>query len=206
MVICMLLGASMLSLSTEEPVSNLPRTDFFVDVKRANSSTSTSTSTSSRMMLTAGPQIPHRAGTFDDPFGSLLEAVEAVRKVPFPHRCGATVTIAGGVYGGLTNSLQLTEEDSGCEGAPVVYRAATGEDDDVVVHGGVELSPHLFKKGAQTREGLTIWTADLSAIGLRALAGTSGHFQTQWVCANGNRSATPLRLHAVPRAYVALEV
>jgi hypothetical protein len=45
------------------------------------------------------------------------DAAAAVRALPLARRCGATVTIAGGVYGGAANALRLTEEDSGCPGA-----------------------------------------------------------------------------------------
>ena len=60
-------------------------------------------------------------GGAEAPFSSLEDAVAAVRAVPRAQRCsggGATVTIAGGVYGGSANHFRLTDADSGCLGAP----------------------------------------------------------------------------------------
>ena len=54
-------------------------------------------------------------GGTEAPFSSLGDAVAAVRR--------HTVTIAGGVYGKSANHFRLTDADSGCPGAPVVYRA-----------------------------------------------------------------------------------
>ena len=130
-------------------------------------------------------------GGAEAPFSSLGDAVAAVRAVPRAQRCaggGATVTIAGGVYGGSANHFSLTDADSGCPGAPVVFRAAPGDSRPVVVHAGAPVPPSAFSKDSTTPSGLTIWKADLGALGLAELAKTSGHFRKGWNCANGNRT------------------
>jgi hypothetical protein len=113
------------------------------------------------------------------PFGTLSEAVAAVRGLPLPHRCDLKITIAGGNYGGIENALRLTEADSGCPGRPIVYRATHGSHTPVVLHGGVEIKPATFKPSG-TVNGLAVWSANLAAVGLGALAATSGNFQPGW--------------------------
>jgi len=127
-------------------------------------------------------------GTSKRPFRTLSEAVAAVRAMPAHQRCGLTVTIAAGVYGGAANVLRLTQEDSGCAGDPVVYRADPDAHAPVVLHGGAEIKPGDFKRAGKTTGGLTIWAADLQAAGLGSLATTSGQFRSGWVCANGDRT------------------
>jgi hypothetical protein len=67
---------------------------------------------------------PHRSG-HDGPFASLERARDAVRdlkrKGEWPAD-GVVVELSGGCYR-LTRPLTLTAEDSGRDGAPVVYRA-----------------------------------------------------------------------------------
>lgn len=122
------------------------------------------------------------------PFKTLNEAAAAIRSLPVEERCGMVVSIAPGSYGGTANLLRLTEEDSGCEGAPIVYRAAADANSPVIVHAGVELAPASFTKAGVTADGYTIWASDLAAAGLSDLANTSGNFQTGWECANGDRT------------------
>ena len=122
------------------------------------------------------------------PFASVGEAVAAVRAIPLPRRCGVTVTIAGGVYGGPANNVRLTDADSGCPGAPVIYRAAPGDPAAVLLHGGVEVPVSAFHKNLTTAGGLVIWSADLALLGLASLGSTSGSFKTGWNCANGDRT------------------
>jgi hypothetical protein len=135
-----------------------------------------------------------------DTFLSVGDAVAAVRGLPRAQRCapgGVTVTIAGGVYGGEHNRLDLGAADSGCPGTPVVYRAAPHDSIPVLLHGGASVPPSAFKKeGTKTSSGLTVWSADLANLGLAALAETSANFNLGWVCGNGNvRSTSSCRHH-----------
>ena len=79
-------------------------------------------------------------------FRFLAEAVAAVRSLPQEQRCGATVTIAGGVYTGDANAFRLTAEDSGCAGDPVVYRADPADPEPVVLHGGAPIPASAFRQ------------------------------------------------------------
>jgi hypothetical protein len=123
-----------------------------------------------------------------DSFRDVASAVAAVRALPKEQRCGATVTIAGGVYTGEANAFRLTAEDSGCAGDPVVYRADPNDPEPVVLSGGAQIAPGAFKAGGKTPSGLPIWEADLGSLGLGDLASTSAQFHTGWTCANGNRT------------------
>ena len=68
-------------------------------------------------------------GTADQPFATLQAARDAVRKLrtagDLP-REGVIVELAGGTYE-LTAPFELTAQDSGTEGAPVIYRSRSGE-------------------------------------------------------------------------------
>eukprot|EP01043_Picozoa_sp_COSAG02_P077512 COSAG02_NODE_16997_length_1037_cov_0.987207_1_plen_263_part_10 len=121
-------------------------------------------------------------------FRDVASAVAAVRALPREQRCGATVTIAGGIYTGDANAFRLTEEDSGCAGDPVVYRADPNDPKPVVLSGGAQIEPSAFKIGGHTSSGLPIWEVALAPLGLAGLASTSAQFHTGWVCANGNRT------------------
>lgn len=122
-------------------------------------------------------------------FRFLAEAVAAVRALPQEQRCGATVTIAGGIYTGDANAFHLTAEDSGCTGDPVVYRADPTDPKAVVLHGGAAIPPSAFRKEeGKTATGLTVWSADLAKLGLAELSITSANFKEGWTCANGNRT------------------
>jgi hypothetical protein len=67
-------------------------------------------------------------GTQEAPFFSLEKAKEAVRLARRDNPGKAvTVFIKGGIYN-LEKPLVLTSEDSGSENAPVVYKAAEGEE------------------------------------------------------------------------------
>ena len=59
-------------------------------------------------------------GSFEQPFASLERAVQAVRSVK-NERNGVTVCVHAGEY--YTRGIVLTEEDSGSEACPIVYRA-----------------------------------------------------------------------------------
>jgi hypothetical protein len=121
-------------------------------------------------------------------FRDVASAVAAMRALPREQRCGATVTIAGGIYTGEANAFRLTEDDSGCAGDPVVYRADPNDPEPVVLSGGAQIEPSAFKIGGHTSSGLPIWEVDLAPLGLSGLASTSAQFHTGWVCANGNRT------------------
>ena len=144
-------------------------------------------------------------GTINRPFGTLAAAVTAVRDLPQRQRCGLKVTIAGGVYGGADNLFRLTEADNGCVGQPIVYRADPNANESVVLHGGAEIPPTSFKPNGSTASGLKVWTAELTELGLGALAATSGSFLPGWFpgpaparsCANGNRTELFFGGHAM---------
>lgn len=95
-----------------------------------------------------------QVGTSKRPYRTLSEAVAAVRAMPAHQRCGLTVTIAAGVYGGAANVLRLTQEDSGCAGDPVVYRADPDAHAPVVLHGGAEIKPGDFKRAGKRQADL----------------------------------------------------
>ena len=78
-------------------------------------------------------------GSISAPFHSLEQARDAVRELKrqgnYPAE-GVTVTLRGGTYG-RAESFLLNEEDSGEEGAPVIYRSYPGE--EAVLVGGTEI-------------------------------------------------------------------
>ena len=78
-------------------------------------------------------------GSIDSPFSSIAEAQEAVRALKkngtYP-KGGVTVTIRGGNYT-VADAITFGKEDSGENGAPVVYRAYPLEEVNIV--GGTEL-------------------------------------------------------------------
>ncbi|NOY81567.1 MAG: hypothetical protein GXP31_11270 [Kiritimatiellaeota bacterium] len=79
----------------------------------------------------------------DGPFATLGRAQKAVRELRKKRRAGEIrVVLRGGRYV-LSDTLKFTAADSGARGAPVVYRAADGE--DVWFSGGVSVRPALFK-------------------------------------------------------------
>ena len=79
-------------------------------------------------------------GTKESPFLTIEKAVEAVRNADKTNRKGITVCIEAGEY--RVSSLELTKEDSGCAECPITYCGYGGE---VVLNGGVTLSPDKFK-------------------------------------------------------------
>ena len=70
------------------------------------------------------------------PIASLQQAVEAVRKIEKLDK-PIVVEFQGGVYP-MTEPVVFKSEDSGTEKAPVVYRAAQGQ--DVVFSGGRKIT------------------------------------------------------------------
>ena len=80
-----------------------------------------------------------QSGTQGEPFRTVEKAQEAVRSYRQSHglpRGGITVWLHGGVYP-LHRTLHFTQNDSGKEGAPVVYKAFPGE--EVIFSGGLEI-------------------------------------------------------------------
>ena len=80
-----------------------------------------------------------QTGGFDDPFRTVEKAREAVRTYKQLHglpRGGITVWLRGGVYP-LRQTLHFIQDDSGSEGAPVVYKACP--DEKVYFSGGQEV-------------------------------------------------------------------
>ena len=80
-----------------------------------------------------------QTGAMDAPFRTVEKAQEAVRAYKQSHglpRGGITVWLRGGVYP-MRQTLHFTQDDSGKEGAPVVYKAYPGE--EVYFSGGQEI-------------------------------------------------------------------
>ncbi|MCX6376897.1 MAG: hypothetical protein NTU88_12850, partial [Armatimonadetes bacterium] len=65
-------------------------------------------------------------GTKEKPFATLERARDAVRALK-SRSGGVTVQLRGGVYC-RTQTFELTAEDSGSKGSPIVYRAFPGEE------------------------------------------------------------------------------
>lgn len=130
--------------------------------------------------------VSKRVGT-DSPanrntFGSISEAVAAIRALPPRQRTsGVIVTIAGGDYIGEENMLMLGPEDSGSPRAPIVFESDPGDLLPVRLHSGIDIPPPAFERVGNSR----IWRADLKGLGLTRLASV---FNTGWTCANGNRT------------------
>jgi hypothetical protein len=113
-------------------------------------------------------------GTRARPLASLERARDAVRALkaarPLPPG-GVTVWLHGGAYR-LERTFALAAEDSGAEGAPVVYRAVAGETPRIV--GGPVIPPEAFTPvtDAAVLERLdeaartNVRQADLRALGL----------------------------------------
>eukprot|EP01052_Picozoa_sp_SAG31_P007781 SAG31_NODE_377_length_16533_cov_99.867957_4_plen_553_part_00 len=119
-------------------------------------------------------------------FGSIGEAVAAIRALPATQRAkGVVVTIAGGDYAGKNNLLSLGPEVSGMPDTPIVFEADAGDPSPVRLHGGVDIPPQAFKRAGNAPNGLAIWRADLKGLGLTRLVSS---FNTGWTCANGNRT------------------
>ena len=76
-------------------------------------------------LFVAGDGSDANPGTEEKPFATLERARDEIRQRkaggPLPAG-GITVEVRGGVYE-LPRPLELTEQDSGAENAPIVYRA-----------------------------------------------------------------------------------
>jgi len=117
---------------------------------------------------------PTADGT-DGPFATLERARDEVRKLkaagPLPEG-GVAVELQGGIYE-LEAPFELSAEDSGAEGAPIVYRSRPG--DTVRLMGGRVVSGWEPVTDAAVLERLDpaargrVWQADLKAQGLTDL-------------------------------------
>lgn len=121
----------------------------------------------------------HNDGSFEHPFATLEGARNAIRDqkqqgmVP---ESGFTVYVRGGTYQ-LSESFQLNEQDSGEEGAPIVYRPY--QDEKVILSGGVNIDYDAFcpvegdmrelLRVPEARDHVVV--ADLDEIGLSGYTG-----------------------------------
>jgi len=107
------------------------------------------------------------AARTDGPLATLARAQAVARGLQ--QAGGVTVTVGGGEYV-LTEPLAFTAEDSGTAGAPVVYRAAEGE--QVRLSGGVRIADWRPVEDAATLARLpaeargNVFQADLRANGV----------------------------------------
>ncbi len=83
----------------------------------------------------------NNSGTEAEPFGSLAQARDAVRKLKtdgkYPEKDGVEIVVRGGVYP-VTETFTLEKQDSGTETSPIVYRNAP--DEKPIFTGGVSVS------------------------------------------------------------------
>ncbi len=117
-------------------------------------------------------------GTIDKPFASLEKARDTIRSLKKSGslgKDGAVVYIRGGEYL-IQKELLLTEEDSGTENAPIVYR--NYPDEEVKFMGAVDIDTELFKrvtdekvlnKIADTNARSKVVAVDLFALGYTSL-------------------------------------
>ncbi len=108
----------------------------------------------------SGRQPKTQEGIQDGPFATLERARDEIRKIkgagPLP-KGGVTVWLAGGTHH-LRQTFKLGAEDSGTEGAPVVYRA--NESARAILSGGLPITQFRPAEGKILR-------ADLASQGLK---------------------------------------
>lgn len=111
------------------------------------------------------------ADSTDGPFATLQRARDAIRTLRKTGTLdkGATVELQAGTYF-LSKALELTTEDSGTEGAPIVYRSAPGA--KVTLTGGRPVAgwapvkdPAILKRLPESARG-KVQVADLEAQGI----------------------------------------
>lgn len=113
-------------------------------------------------------------GTPEAPFATIERARDKIRSLREETGLagGAIVHLAGGIYP-LGHSLRFMEQDSGTEGAPIVYRAAGGE--PAVLMGGTKIpesaleplaDPDLVARLADPAAAKFILAVDLRALGV----------------------------------------
>jgi len=116
-------------------------------------------------------------GTKDRPFATLQRARDEIRRLRAAGSLpvgGITVELRGGLYE-LSQPMELTQEDSGAENAPIVYRASQGE--TVRIGGGREVTgwkqvtdPDVLDRLDESARS-HVWQADLQALGVTDLEG-----------------------------------
>jgi len=116
-------------------------------------------------------------GTVDRPMATLERARDQIRRIQATgclRDGGITVVLRGGMYE-LSQPLEFTEQDSGAENAPIVYRAYDGE--SVKVGGGREVTGWKQVTDPAVLDRLhpsardQVWQADLRAVGIADLQG-----------------------------------
>lgn len=126
-----------------------------------------------------------------DAFSSLAQARDAVRLLNATERCGGvTVTILSGEFGvreGI-GSLHLDHRDSGCPGAPIVYRGVRGADGSAAstLHAGVQVPASAFHP--VTVDGISMFRADVRPYGVSTF-GEFSHPAENGQCVMTERSS-----------------
>ncbi|MEA3402777.1 MAG: right-handed parallel beta-helix repeat-containing protein [Armatimonadota bacterium] len=121
-------------------------------------------------------------GTRAQPFATLERARDAIREMKAAEGLpdgGVTVWLRGGLHR-LEGPFELTEEDSGTEGAPIVYRARPGE--STILSGGVRVPPSAFGPVTDTAvlgrlpraAQNNVLRADLKALGVEDYGSAAG--------------------------------
>ncbi len=108
-------------------------------------------------------------GSIEHPFATVQRAAQAVRKMDKSVRSHIAVCLMAGEY--ITDGIFLTEEDSGTENCPVIYRAYG--DGEVILNGGVSLNTADFEPvSGEARERIPeeardhVYQVDLKRYGL----------------------------------------
>ncbi|MGO9115569.1 MAG: right-handed parallel beta-helix repeat-containing protein [Thermoguttaceae bacterium] len=121
-------------------------------------------------------------GTQEKPFATLERAREQVRKLKAAGSLpadGVTIVAAGGVYE-LKQPLALTAEDSGDQGAVIVFKARPGQTVRVVggrrVTGWKPVSDSTVLARLETTARTHVVKADLRALGITDFGAMSGGF------------------------------
>ena len=116
-------------------------------------------------------------GTRERPYASLQRAQKAVREAPQRGEERITVQLRGGVYV-LDEPLVFTPQDSGSDGAPVVYAAASGE--QPIISGGTKIDGWEADKW----QGTDCWTTQLPRV-------KEGEWYFRELFVNGDRRQRP---------------
>ncbi len=128
-------------------------------------------------LFVAGTGSDANPGTEEKPFATLERARDEIRKIkaggPLPAG-GITVEVRGGTYE-LARPLELSDQDSGAENAPIVYRARQGEVVKIVgwrvVTGWQPVTDPAVLKRLDPAAGGKVFQADLKALGITDLQG-----------------------------------
>lgn len=80
-------------------------------------------------------------GSFEKPYGTIMEAKTAVRSISKAANAGITVYLRGGEYR-LTSPVEMTNRDSGTSSCPITYTNYNNE--KVVIKGSVSLDTSKF--------------------------------------------------------------